>query len=340
MTMFAGLDVGGKRTAICVIDESGRVVWRGMVDTLPDFLDAALAGFSGQLSKVGLESGSFGPHLFRALTELGYPMVCMDARRAADAIKSRRVKNDQGDAWALAEMLRTGWFASVYVKSEASHRLKALLGAREQLVKAKRSLGNQIRGLLRPFGVKLPSRAGMKKFADAAHRAAPADSLLSASINALLEALATIEAQLERLDDKLKELARRNEVAWRLMSVPGVAPITALAFIATIEKAERFKRTRDIGVYLGLTEKRYQSGETNVGLGISKQGDAMVRHNLYEAANVLLTTVRKRFALRDWGLRLAEKIGPKRARVAVARKFAVLLARLWKDNTHFDVALA
>lgn len=167
----------------------------------------------------------------------------MDARRAADAIKSRRVKNEQGDAWALAAMLRTGWFASVYVKSEASHRLKALLGAREQLVKAKRSLGNQIRGLLRPFGVKLPSRARMKKFADAAYRAAQADPLLSASINALLEALAAIEAQFEKLDDKLKELARRNEVARRLMSVPGVGPITALAFIATIEKAERFKRT-------------------------------------------------------------------------------------------------
>ncbi len=340
MAMFAGLDVGGKRTAVCVIDEAGRIVWRGMVDTHPDFLDAALGRFSEQLSKVGLESGSFAPYLFRALTELGYPMVCMDARRAADAIKSRRVKNDQGDAWALAEMLRTGWFASVHVKSETSHRLKALLGAREQLVKAKRSLGNQIRGLLRPFGVKLPSRAGMKKFADAAHHAVQADPLLSASINALLEALAAIEAQLERLDDKLKELAQRNEVAWRLMSVPGVGPITALAFIATIEKAERFKRTRDIGVYLGLTEKRYQSGETNVGLRISKQGDAMARHYLYEAANVLLTTVRKRFALRDWGLRLAKKIGPKRARVAVARKLAVLLARLWKDNTHFDVALA
>jgi transposase len=340
MAMFAGLDVGGKRTAICVIDDAGRIVWRGMVDTHPDFLDAALGRFSGQLSKVGLESGSFAPYLFRALMELGYPMVCMDARRAADAIKSRRVKNDRGDAWALAEMLRTGWFAPVYVKSEASHRLKALLGAREQLVKAKRSLGNQIRGLLRPFGVKLPSRAGMKKFSDAAHRATQSDPLLSASINALLEALAAIEAQLERLDDKLKELARRNEVAWRLMSVPGVGPITALAFIATIEKAERFKRTRDIGVYLGLTEKRYQSGETDVGLGISKQGDAMARHYLYEAANVLLTTVRKRFALRDWGLKLAKKIGPKRARVAVARKLAVLLARLWKDNAHFDVALA
>ena len=148
MRMFAGLDIGGKHTAICVIDESEKLVWRGFVDTHPEMIDAALRRFKGALDKVGLESGPFTPHLFRSLEALGYPMICMDARRAADAIKSRRIKSDKGDAWALAEMLRTGWFSSVYVKSVDTHRLKALLGARDQLVKLKRSLGNQVRGLL------------------------------------------------------------------------------------------------------------------------------------------------------------------------------------------------
>jgi transposase len=143
-----------------------------------------------------------------------------------------------------------------------------------------------------------------------------------------------------KLDDQLKELARRNEVAWRLMSVPGGGPVTALAFIAAIENVERFGRTRDIGAYLGLTERRYQSAGTDVKMGISKQGDAMVRHYLYEAANVLLTTVKKRFALRGWGLRLMRRLGPKRARVAVARKLAVLLGRVWKGGTHFDAVVA
>ena len=117
MRMFAGLDIGGKRTAICVIDESEKLVWRGFVDTHPEMIDAALQRFKGALDKVGLESGPFTPHLFRSLEALGYPMICMDARRAADATKSRRIKSDKGDAWALAEMLRTGWFSSVYVKS-------------------------------------------------------------------------------------------------------------------------------------------------------------------------------------------------------------------------------
>ena len=331
--------MGGKRTAVCVIDAAGKIVWRGMVDTHPEMIDAALKRFSGKFSKVRLETGPFTPHLFRSLAAMGYPMVCMDARRAADAIKSRRIKSDKGDAWALAEMLRTGWFTSVHVKSVDSHRLKTLLGARDQLVKVKRPLGNQTRGLLRPFGIKLPSRAGMKKFAEAAYHATRNDPLMHASIKALLEALASIEAQLAKLDDELKELSRRNEIAWRLMSVPGVGPITALAFIAAIENVERFRRTRDIGAYLGLTEKRYQSAETDIGMGISKQGDAMARHYLYEAANVLLTTVKKRFALRNWGLKLIKTIGPKRARVAVARKLAVLMGRMWKDGVHFEAAV-
>jgi transposase len=110
--------------------------------------------------------------------------------------------------------------------------------------------------------------------------------------------------------------------------------------MAAIENVERFRRTRDIGAYLGLTERRYQSAETDVGMGISKQGDAMARHYLYEAANVLLTTVKKRFALRSWGLKLLKRVGPKRVRLAVARKLAVLLGRLWKDGAHFEAVAA
>ena len=175
MTMFAGLDVGFKRTAVCVVDGSGRTVWRGVVDTHPQAIAAALSRWREELEKVGLETGSMSPWLARGLAVLGFPVVCMDARRAADAVRSRRVKSDKADTFALAEMLRTGWYSAVHVKSEDSHRLKALLGARDQLVRAKRALGNQVRGLLRPFGIRLPSRQGTKKFAEAAHQAVAHD---------------------------------------------------------------------------------------------------------------------------------------------------------------------
>jgi transposase len=159
---------------------------------------------------------------------------------------------------------------------------------------------NQVRGLLRPFGIRLPSRQGTKKFAEAAYQAVRRDNMLHASVTTLLEALAAIEGQIARLDEQLKELARRSPVCWRLMSVPRVGPIVALAFMAAIEDINRFRRMRSVGAYLGPTTRRYQSSETDVVLGISRQGDAMARHYLYEAANVLLTTVRKPSALKSW----------------------------------------
>jgi len=337
--MFAGLDVGNKKTAVCVVDDSGTIVWRGMLDTHPELIAASLSRFAGVLDKVGLESGSLSPWLYRSLRGLGFSMVCMDARACANAVKDRLVKSDRADAFALAEMLRTGWYRSVYVKSVASHRLKALLGARDQLVRVKRQMNGQIRGLLKPFGIRLGSHRGVKRFDAAARAAVREDDLLYVCVDSLLETLASVESQVARLGDEVRRITSQNEVCWRLMSVPGVGPITALAFYATIEDIDRFARMRDIGAYLGLTPKRYQSGDRDITLGISKRGDTMARHYLYEAANVLLTTVRARSSLKSWGLAILKRSGPKKARIAVARRLAVILGRMWKDRTHFDAMI-
>ena len=167
------------------------------------------------------------------------------------------------------------------------------------------------------------------------------DAVLSASVTALYGgAGGDGGADSRGSDERLKELARRSQVCWRLMSVPGVGPIVALAFMAAIEDVGRFRRMRDIGVYLGLTPRRYQSGETDVVLGISQQGDAMARHYLYEAANVLLDDGAARLATQELGPQALKRCGPKRARVAVARKLAALLGHIWKDGTHFDAVPA
>ena len=336
MELYAGLDVGLKVTSICVVTGEGRLIWRGKESSRPEAIARALAPFAGGLAKVGLESGSLSPYLCRGLAGFGLPVVCLDARRAADAIRARRVKTDEGDARALAEMLRTGWYTPVHVKSEASHRIKALLGARDQLVRSKRAIGNQIRGLLRPFGIRLPARQGTKRFAEAVAEAVAHDAVLRTATEALLAALAALEGEVARLDEEVRDLARRSHVCWRLMSIPGVGPITALAFVSAVDDIGRFTRLRDLGAYLGLTPGRYQSSETDVRLGITRQGDTMARHYLYEAANVLLTTVRRRSALKSWGLQLVKRRGPKRARVAVARKLACLMGRLWREKAHFE----
>lgn len=335
MELYAGLDVSLKTTHVCVVRSDRTVVWRGTCDTHVEMLAALLDRWRGSLKLVGLETGSLTPWLFHGLAAAGYPMVCMDARRAADALRARPEKTDRADAAALAEMLACGWYSAVHVKSLASHRLKALLRARGQLVGVKSQLHGQIRGLLRPFGIKISSRAGTKDFADAVRAACQKEEVLYVAVSGLLEALAAVTLQVSGLDRKVGELTRRSAVGNRLTSVPGVGPVTALAFLATVETPDRFGRGRAMGAYVGLTPRRYQSGDRDVAGGISRQGDEMLRHYLYEAANCLLTTVRQPSALRSWGLRLAKRIGPKRARTAVARKLAVLLLGLWKRDEMF-----
>lgn len=335
MEYYVGLDVSHKKTAISVVDSCGHEVWRGIADTHPDKIGKAVERWLDGVVKVGLETGSLTPWLARSLLLAGLPVVVMDARRASDALKARPVKTDRADARALAEMLQTGWYTEVFLKSVDSHRTKALLSARDQLVRNKRTFFGQIRGMLRPFGIKLASRQGTKRFDEAVRAACRHDDVLYDCVNALLEALAAIEMQITALDKRVRAHVQRSKACWHLTSVPCVGPITALAFIAAVEDPGRFKRSRDIGAYLGLTPKRYQSGERDIAGAISKQGDAMARHYLYEAANCLLTTWGGRSALKSWGLKLVKRVGAKKARIAVARKLACLLLRLWKDESHY-----
>ena len=336
MGYYIGLDVSLKTTHICVVDRDRRVVWRGISDTQVEMISAKLARWRGEIERVGLETGSLTPWLYHGLCGEGFPVVCMDARRASDALKARAEKTDKADARALAEMLSSGWYSPVHVKSLESHQLKALLGTRDQLVRVKRQLYGQVRGLLRPFGIRIGQRAGAKRFEEEVRMACNRQDILYAAASALLDVLAGVEGQIAALDKQVRRLVQKNKACWHLMSVPGVGPITALAFVATIEDPNRFGSSRSIGSYLGLTPKRYQSGERDVTLSISRAGDAMLRHYLYEAANCLLTTVSGPSALKSWGLKLVKRCGAKRARTAVARKLAVLLLGLWKREAHFE----
>lgn len=335
MDYYVGLDISLKSTHICIVDEDRQVKWRGISDTQPQMIAERLKRWKGHIAKVGLETGSMTPWLYHELKGLGFPVVCMDARRAADALKARPEKTDKADAQALAEMLASGWYSSVHVKTMASHRLKALLGAREQLVSVKRQLYGQVRGLLRPFGIKISARAGGKRFDEEVRSSCNQHDALYVGVAALLDTLGRVEVELAGLDKRVRQITSASKPCWHLMSVPGVGPLTSLAFVATVEEPRRFRTGRSIGSYIGLTPARYQSGDRDVTGSISRQGDAMLRHYLYEAAGCLLTTVTAPSALRSWGLKLAKRLGPKRARTAVARKLAVLLLGLWKREDHF-----
>jgi transposase len=282
-----------------------------------------------------LETGPTSTWLWTELKQLGLPAICIDARHAKAALTMQINKSDRNDASGIARIMQAGWYKEVRVKRLESHAIKALLTSRALLIAIKRDLENQIRGLLKNFGLVI-GRAKMNTFTLRAGDLLEDRPELAAAIEPLLQAREAIGRQIIDLDRKVRRLAQASDLVRRLMTAPGVGPITALCFIATIDDPKRFARSRSVGAYLGLTTRRYASGEIDWTGRISKWGDAMLRSYLYEAANVLLTRIAKWSALKAWGIRLAKRSSMRKAKVAVARKLAVILHRMWVDGADFN----
>lgn len=338
MQHYVGLDVSLETTAICVIDDEGRTLKRVTVPSDPQAIAAVVRRHAQHVVRVVLESGQLSTWLTRELRGLDLPVVCVDARQAHRALSGRLNKSDPADAEGLAQLARTGWFREVYVKSLSSDRLRALLAARDRLIRIRKDLEGQTRGMLKTFGVKLgPIKAGRERtgFRHQVRLAAPDEPALEVALEALLAAHEAVCREYEQLDGALRRWARDHELISRMMTVPGIGPITAAAFIAVIDQPERFRTSASVAAYVGLTPRRYQSGQVDYSGRISKSGDPMLRACLYEAACALLSRVNRFSSLKSWGLRLAARKGCRKAAVAVARKLAVILFRIWADSTTF-----
>ena len=335
MEHYVGLDVSLKETAICVVDRSGRIVSERTVASDPEAIAAFVMSKAPGAVRIGLETGPTATWLWTELKRLGLPIICIDARHAKAVLKMQINKSDRKDAIGIARIMQTGWFKEVRVKSFDSHAMKALLASRALLVKIKRDLENQIRGLLKNLGLVI-GRATFNVFAVRAEALIADRPQLSAAVEPLIKARKAIEQEIGDLDRKVMKLARHDPQVRAFMTVPGIGPITALCFRAIIDDPTRFKRSRSVGAYVGLTTRRHASGEIDWSGRISKCGDAMLRSYLFEAAGVLLTRVPKWSALKAWGMRLAKRNGLKKAKVAVARKLAVILHRMWVDGTQFN----
>jgi transposase len=334
MEHYVGLDVSLKQTAICVVDQTGSVIREGMVDSAPETIAEFVTSNAPSIVRIGLEAGPTSTWLWTELKQLGLPVICIDARHAKAVLKMQINKSDRNDAAGIARIMQTGWFKEVRVKDLDSHSVRALLASRALLVKIKRDLENQVRGLLKNLGLVI-GRAKHNVFAVRAEELIERRPELMAAVKPLLDARNAIEQQVDDLDRKVMRLARNDAQVRRFMTAPGVGPVTALCFLATIDDPTRFKRSRSVGAYVGLTTRRYASGETDWTGRISKWGDKMLRSYLYEAANVLLTRVAKWSTLKAWGIRLAKRSGLRKAKVAVARKLAVILHRMWIEGTEF-----
>jgi transposase len=335
MERYVGLDVSLKQTAICVVNEAGSIVQEGVVGSDPEAIAGFVRSKAPGVVRIGIETGPTTTWLWTELKRFGLPIVCIDARHAKAVLKMQINKSDRNDAAGIARIMQTGWFKEVRVKDLESHAVKALLASRALLVKIKRDLENQIRGLLKNLGLVI-GRAKFNVFAVRAEGLIENRPELAAVVRPLLEVRKTIEQQVDDLDRKVHKLARQDVQVRKFMTVPGVGPITALCFKATIDDPTRFRRSRSVGAYVGLTSRRHASGEIDWSGRISKCGDAMLRMYLFEAAGVLLTRVPKWSMLKAWGAKLAKRNGLRKAKVAVARKLAVILHRMWVDGTEFN----
>jgi transposase len=337
MEYFAGLDVSMAETHICVITRDGVVVHQVKVPSTPADIAAALARLPA-CRRVLFETGRMAPMLYHGLSRLGLPVVCVESRQAHQALKSLAThKTDRNDARGLAHLARTGFFKPIHVKSLPAHAVRSLIIARKKLVGQRVTLENQIRGLAVVFGIRLP-RALSPGFIRHALRASEGIAGLSAAMRGLIAARAAVLAAVVAIDADIRRMVRASDACRRLMSIPGVGQLTALAFTAAVDDPGRFPRSRDIGAYLGLVPRRYQSGEIDYTGSISKCGDRRVRTLLYEAANVMLTRYKGPLKLKDWALAIGKRSTMRKARIALARRLAIIMHAMLRHGTEFRPA--
>jgi transposase len=334
MSNFVGLDVSQKTTAICVVDDTGMRLWRGQCASNPEQIERIVRRHAGADVQIGIETGAMTPWLVHELRRLGLNLVCLDARHARAALKMQLNKTDANDAEGLAQIMRTGWYRSVHVKSYHAHRARALLGARAQLVGMTTRLSNNIRGVLKIFGLLPGGMRGLSFSARVEAMVADRPDVMPI-VSPMLVAWRQLRKQIAIFDKAVHALVKSNPECRLLMSVPGIGVLSALAYVSTIEDPERFRRSRSVGAHLGLTPRRYQSGEIDRSGRISRCGDALTRTLLYEAAVVILCRVKRSSFLKDWALAIAKRSGASKARIALARKLSVILHSIWRSGVPF-----
>lgn len=335
MDVFVGLDVSLRSVAMCVLSPDGdRVEELSLPCEVIDIAEHLRSrGYS--VKRIGFEAGTMSQTLFHGLSAEGFDVVCMEARQVAAQLAAMRNKTDRNDARGIAQIVRTGWFQPVHMKSRQSHEIRTLLAARKALLTKCIDLENEIRGLFKAFGIRLPAPLKRRHFDEAVRETIEGDDALSYALLPMLEARSVLYRTFTEMERRVAAAARNDETCLLLMTAPGVGPVTALSYKAAIDDPARFKSSRLVGAHFGLTPRRFQSGETDNPGRISKAGDRDVRSTLYTAANSLLLRCTRPSPLKTWGLKLVRSKGRRRALVAVARKLAVILHRMWMTKTSF-----
>ena len=333
MEIYIGLDVSLASTAICVLGEKGKIVTEAQVASAPESLVAFMRDLPHEIAVIGLEAGPLSHWLHKGLTDAGFEAVLMETRQVKSALKAMPIKTDRRDAEGIARLLQMGWFRPVHCKTVSSQEMRALLTSRKSVQNALINLELSLRGVLRNFGLKL-GRVSKGRWEARVRELIAGNAMLEAASEPILRARADLRRELMGLEKAVRNLAREDRVCRLLMTMPGVGHVVALTFKSAVDDPERFRRSKDVGPWAGLTPGRNQSGERDIVGRITKAGDAGLRAALYQAATVMLSRGAPNW-LKAWALRLAVLRGKKRATVALARRIGVVLHRMWRDGAEF-----
>ena len=334
MNQYIGLDVSMKETALS-IRQDGKRIWRGKCASDPHLLAALIRKRAPDVRRIVFETGPLSVWFYHALTAEGLPVICIDARHAKAALDMAANKTDANDADGLAHLAEVGFYREVRVKGFDSMLIRTLITARRQLLKMRLQISNQIRGLMKTFGLVVPKGAG-SVFERNVRNLLQGEEKLARIVVPMLRAWSDIRHQTAELSKQLVAMARYDQHCRLLMSVPGVGTVTATAFAAAVEDPANFRNSRTVGAWVGLTPRRYQSGEVDNDGHISRRGDSQLRGLLFEAAAVILNRSTDTSTLRNWALELKERLGFKRAAVALARKLAVIMHAMLRTGELFD----
>jgi transposase len=334
MDHFAGLDVSVKETSVCIVDDRGRMVREVKVASEPEALLPVLTNPLYRFKRIGLEAGPLSQWLFSTLAETGLPMICVETRHMRAVLQAQINKTDRNDARGIAQMMRVGLYRPVHVKTLRSQKLRMLLTHRKLLQSKAIAIDNDLRGTLRNFGLKV-GVVGALKFEVRIRELVESLPDLAELVEPLLIVRRTLREQIGILHGRLLAVVRTDDVCRRLMTVPGVGPVVALTYRATVDVPARFRNSKAVGAAFGLRPSRYQSGESNRSGAISRCGDEMMRAMLYEAAHIMLVRLAKWSWLKAWAMKIARHRGIKKAIVALARRLAVIMHRIWVDGTEF-----
>jgi transposase len=336
MDHYAGIDVSLESSSVCVVDASGKIAREGKVASEPEAMIAYFGSLRLCVVRIGLEAGPLSQWLYAAMKEAGLAVELLETRHVRDAFKAMPVKSDRNDARGIAQLMRLGWFRPVHCKSLGAQELRAVLTARKLVQSKLHDIENSLRGILRGFGLKV-GHTTARSFAARIRDLVEGQANLETIAQALLAVHAVLLREFNGFERRVRMMAREHVKARLLMTTPAVGPIVALTYAGAIDDPARFKSSKQTGAHFGLTPKKYQSGQTDVTGRISKIGDAAVREALYQAAHVMLTKpVKGCSQLKSWAMRIARRAGMRKAKVALARKLAVVMHRMLADDKPFN----